>query len=73
MPLLPAKKLLDNFRCWLHADDGKGNMSEQGIRVVKLPNHELMETVANRIIEFKDDGKYIDKMTTYEEYLKINK
>ena len=45
MPLLPAKKLLDNFRCWLHADDGKENMSAQGIRVVKLPNHELMETV----------------------------
>ena len=33
-------------------------------------DHELMETVANRIIEFSDDGKYVDRMTTYEEYIK---
>jgi len=36
-------------------------------------DHEFIETTANRIIEFKDDGKYIDKMTTYEEYLNMNK
>ena len=45
----------------------------KGVVLFSTHDHELMETVANRIIEFKDDGKYIDKMTTYEEYLKINK
>ena len=45
----------------------------KGVVLFSTHDHEFMETVANRIIEFKDDGKYIDKMTTYEEYLKINK
>ncbi|MBQ1813007.1 MAG: ATP-binding cassette domain-containing protein [Bacilli bacterium] len=36
-------------------------------------DHEFIETTANRIIDFKDDGKYVDKMTTYEEYLKLKK
>ena len=36
-------------------------------------DHEFIETTANRIIDFKNDGKYIDKMTTYEEYLKLNR
>ena len=36
-------------------------------------DHEFIETTANRIIDFKDDGKYVDKMTTYEEYLKLNR
>ena len=45
----------------------------KGVVLFSTHDHELMETVANRIIEFKDDGKYIDKKTTYEEYLKINK
>ena len=30
---------------------------------------ELLETVANRIISFNKDGSYIDKVTTYEEFL----
>ena len=30
---------------------------------------ELLETVANRIIAFYKDGSYIDRMTTYEEFL----
>ena len=25
------------------------------------------------VIEFKEDGKYIDKMTTYEEFLRLYK
>ena len=36
-------------------------------------DHEFIETTLNRIIDFKDDGKYVDKMTTYEEYLKLNR
>jgi len=30
---------------------------------------ELLQTVANRIISFNMDGTYIDKMTTYEEFI----
>ena len=30
---------------------------------------ELLETVANRIIMFKNDGTIIQKETTYEEFL----
>ena len=33
---------------------------------------ELLETVANRIIMFKADGRIIDKMSTYEEFLEVN-
>ncbi len=33
-------------------------------------DQQLIETLANRIIEIKDDGTYIDKELTYEEYMK---
>ena len=46
-------------------------ISFKGVLLFSTHDHELMQTTANRIIEFKNDGKYIDKMTTYEEYLKI--
>ena len=38
-------------------------------------DHELISTIANRIIEFKEDGSIIDKRMTYDEYLewKMNK
>lgn len=36
-------------------------------------DHELIQTVANRIIEFTEDGKYIDRSMTYEEYLEYKK
>ncbi|MGI6263950.1 MAG: ABC-F family ATP-binding cassette domain-containing protein [Acutalibacteraceae bacterium] len=32
-------------------------------------DHEMLQTVANRIIEITDDGRLIDKRMTYEEYL----
>ena len=44
-----------------------------GAIIFSTHDHEFIETTANRIIEFKDNGKYIDKMTTYEEYLKLKK
>ena len=34
-------------------------------------DYELVNSVANRIIEFKEDGKYVDKMTTYDKYLNV--
>lgn len=35
-------------------------------------DHEFIQTVANRIIEFTDKGMY-DKMSTYDEYLEAKK
>ena len=34
-------------------------------------DHQLTQTVANRIIEIKQDGSLIDKEITYNEYLGI--
>ena len=34
-------------------------------------DHELTETVANRIIDIKDNGTVIDREVTYNEYLGI--
>lgn len=45
----------------------------KGAILFATQDHEFIETTANRIIDFKDDGKYVDKMTTYEEYLKLNR
>ena len=35
-------------------------------------DHHLLNSVANRIIEIKEDGTYVDKMCGYDEYLNIN-
>lgn len=34
-------------------------------------DHQLMQTVANRIVEIRSDGSVYDKRTTYEEYLEM--
>ena len=34
-------------------------------------DHELTQTVANRIIDIKSDGSLIDREVTYNEYLEI--
>ncbi len=47
----------------------KGMKAFKGVVLFSSYDYELINSVANRIIEFKDDGKYIDKMTTYDEYL----
>ena len=36
-------------------------------------DYEIINTVANRIIEIKDDGSYIDRAGSYEEYLEWKK
>ena len=46
-------------------------ISFNGVLLFATHDHEFIETTANRIIEFKDDLKYVDKMTTYEEFLKL--
>ena len=47
----------------------KGMKAFKGVVLFSSYDYELINSVANRIIEFKEDGKYIDKMTTYDEYL----
>lgn len=41
----------------------------QGIILLASHDHQLLSTIANRIIDFKEDGTVIDKMTTYDEYI----
>ncbi len=40
-----------------------------GIVVFTSYDQQLIETIANRIIDIKDDGTYIDKEVTYQEYI----
>ena len=47
----------------------KGMENFKGALLFSSHDHELLSTVANRIIEFKEDGKYVDKMINYDEYL----
>ena len=47
----------------------KGMKSFNGVCLFSSYDYELINSVANRIIEFKEDGKYVDKMCTYDEYL----
>lgn len=47
----------------------KGMESYKGSILFSSHDHELIQTVANRIIEFTEEGKYIDKQMTYDEYL----
>ena len=41
--------------------------------ILACHDHEMVETVANRIIEFTEDGGYIDRAMTYDEYLEWKK
>lgn len=36
-------------------------------------DHEFVQTIANRIIEIKNDGSFTDKSMTYEEYVEFRK
>ena len=45
----------------------------KGVELFSSYDYELVNSVANRIIEFKEDGKYVDKLMTYDEYLNVNK
>ena len=47
----------------------KGMENFKGALLFSSHDHELLSTVANRIIEFKENGKYVDKMMNYDEYL----
>ena len=47
----------------------KGMKAFKGVCLFSSYDYELVNSVANRIIEFKEDGKYVDKMMSYDEYL----
>jgi glucan phosphorylase len=40
-----------------------------GVVLFACQDHQFVQTTANRIMEITADGKLIDKMTTYDEYL----
>ena len=43
-----------------------------GVILFTSHDHQFVQTTANRIMEILPDGSMIDKMTTYDEYLKNN-
>ncbi|MDO4343877.1 MAG: ATP-binding cassette domain-containing protein [Eubacteriales bacterium] len=46
-----------------------GMMKFPGVILFSSHDHQLVETTANRIMEILPNGKLIDKITTYDEYL----
>jgi len=48
-------------------DDFKGNI------IFTTHDHQLIQTVAGRIIEFIDGGKIIDRTMTYDEYIEMKR
>ena len=46
-----------------------GLMKFPGVLLFASRDHQVVQTTANRIIEFMPDGSIIDKITTYDEYL----
>ena len=51
----------------------KGLINFDGEILLASHDHELINTVCNRIIEIKDDGKIIDIRTDYDTYLEKHK
>ncbi len=46
-----------------------GMIKFPGVELFACRDHQIVQTTANRIIEFMPDGTIIDKITTYDEYL----
>ncbi len=46
-----------------------GMMKFSGVFLFACRDHQVVQTTANRIIEFLPDGSMIDKVSTYDEYL----
>jgi len=47
----------------------EGMVNYVGNMLFSSHDHELIQTVANRIMEIRDDGKLIDKLMNYDDYL----
>jgi ATPase subunit of ABC transporter with duplicated ATPase domains len=46
-----------------------GLIKYPGVALFTSQDHQFVQTIANRIMELTSDGKLIDKITTYDEYL----
>ncbi len=46
-----------------------GMIKFQGVLLFASRDHQVVQTTANRIIEFLPDGTFVDKTTSYDEYL----
>ena len=51
----------------------KGMINYKGCILFSTHDQEIIETVANRIIDIEDENKIIDKTCTYEEYVEMKK
>ncbi len=51
----------------------KGMIAFPGNILFASHDHELLQSVANRIIEFKPDGSICDRLGSYDEYLEFKK
>ncbi|WP_397352363.1 ABC-F family ATP-binding cassette domain-containing protein [Oscillibacter sp.] len=51
----------------------KGLIEYKGVVLFASHDHEFVQTVANRIIEFQSDGTIIDKACTYDDYIELQK
>ena len=47
----------------------EGMMKFPGVMLFSCRDHQIVQTTANRIMEILPNGKLIDKITTYDEYL----
>lgn len=47
----------------------EGMIKFPGVELFACRDHQIVQTTANRIMEFLPDGTLIDKITTYDEYL----
>lgn len=47
----------------------EGMIKFKGVELFACRDHQVVQTTANRIMEFLPDGSLIDKRTTYDEYL----
>lgn len=50
----------------------EGLMNFKGNVLFASHDHEFIQTIANRIIEFKPDGTMVDRLGTYDEYIEEN-
>ena len=46
-----------------------GMIKFPGVILFACRDHQVVQTTANRIIEFLPDGSFIDKISSYDEYL----
>ena len=51
----------------------KGLIDYKGVVLFASHDHEFVQTVANRIIDFQPDGSIVDKVCTYDDYIELQK